>query len=69
MKRLPVNLLIGAALVLLVIGAAALSLIWTPHDYTDMNIRGKFGPPSETHWLGTDQLGRDVVSQLIAWRR
>ena len=69
MKRLPVNLLIGAALVLLVIGAAALSLIWTPHDYTDMNIRGKFGPPSETHWLGTDQLGRDVVSQLMAAAR
>ncbi|MEW9920271.1 ABC transporter permease [Marimonas sp. MJW-29] len=69
MKRLPVNLLIGAVLVGLVVGAAALSLIWTPHDHTLLNIRGKFAPASPEHWLGTDQLGRDVFSQLMAAAR
>ena len=68
-RRLPTNLVIGAVLVALVVGVAALSLVWTPHDPTLMNIRGKFADPSETHWLGTDQLGRDVVSQLMAAAR
>ena len=67
--RLPVNFLIGALLVALVLGAAALSLVWTPHDFAQMNIKAKFGPASSTYWLGTDQLGRDVVSQLMAAAR
>ena len=69
MSRLPANLLLGAILVAFVVGIAALSLIWTPHDPTLMNIRGKFADPSATYWLGTDQLGRDVVSQLMAAAR
>ncbi|NDW44469.1 ABC transporter permease [Ruegeria sp. PrR005] len=69
MTRLPPNLIIGAVLVALVAGTAALSLVWTPHDHTLLNIRGKFAPPSELHWLGTDQLGRDVFSQLMVAAR
>ncbi|SDE75054.1 ABC transporter permease [Ruegeria marina] len=69
MRKLPPNLLIGAVLVALVAGTAALSLVWTPHDHTLLNIRGKFAAPSELHWLGTDQLGRDVFSQLMVAAR
>ena len=69
MKRLPVNFLIGTAFVGLVVGVAALSLIWTPHDHTLLNIRSKFAPASPEHWLGTDQLGRDVFSQLMTAAR
>ncbi len=68
-RRLPANFVIGAVLVALVVGTAALSLVWTPHDATAMNIRDKFADPSAAHWLGTDQLGRDVVSQLMAAAR
>lgn len=67
--KLPVNLLIGAVLVALVIGAAALSLVWTPQDFTVMNVRNKFAAPDTIHWLGTDQLGRDLASQLMAGAR
>ena len=67
--RLPVNLKLGAVLVALVLAAAGLSLVWTPHDYAVLNIRAKFAPPSDVYWLGTDQLGRDVVSQLMAAAR
>ncbi len=69
MRPLPANFVIGAVLVALVVGIAALSLIWTPHDPTTLNIRGKFGGPSAVNWLGTDQLGRDIVSQLMAGAR
>lgn len=69
MRRLPINLIVGGGLVTLVAGAAALSLVWTPHDPTILNIRGKFADPSLQHWLGTDQLGRDVLSQLMAGAR
>lgn len=67
--RLPANLIIGGALVALVLGTAALSLVWTPHDATRIVVAMKFQPPSWTHPLGTDQLGRDVVSQLMVGAR
>lgn len=69
MRRLPANLIIGGVLVAIVVGVAALSLVWTPHPENAMNIRGKFASPSATYWLGTDQLGRDLVTQLMASAR
>ena len=69
MPRLPANFLIGAVLVTLVLGAAGLSLVWTPHDFSALNIRDKFAGPGPVYWLGTDQLGRDVVSQLLVAAR
>ena len=69
MRALPANFVLGAVLVALVVGIAALSVLWTPWDATALNIRDKFAAPSGAHWLGTDQLGRDVVSQLMAAAR
>jgi peptide/nickel transport system permease protein len=55
----------GAALVLLLLATAFLSLVWQPHPPADINIAAKLAPPSASHWLGTDSLGRDIVSQLM----
>ena len=66
MRRLPVNLWIGAVLVTLMTAAALFSLIWTPYDVATLNVAAKFRPPSAEHWLGTDHLGRDVLSLLMA---
>ncbi|MFA7432779.1 MAG: ABC transporter permease [Gemmobacter sp.] len=67
--RLPVNLIIGAVLVTLVVATALVSLVWTPHPHAVINIPNRFQPADAVHWLGTDQLGRDVLSQLMAAAR
>ncbi len=55
----------GALLFLCVLGMAALALWWTPHPATAINIPAKLLGPSASHWLGTDSLGRDILSQLL----
>lgn len=59
----------GAALVTLVVIAACLSFLWTPFDVTDLDIRNKMQTSSALHWLGTDHLGRDVLSMLMVGAR
>jgi peptide/nickel transport system permease protein len=57
---------VGAVLVALLLATALLSLVWTPYPPTDIDVPSKLQPPSARHWLGTDSLGRDIVSLLIA---
>ncbi|MEY2686360.1 MAG: hypothetical protein RL375_558, partial [Pseudomonadota bacterium] len=59
------SFLIGALLTTLLIGAALLSLVWSPYPPTEIDIPNKFAAPSAAHWLGTDSLGRDLASQLL----
>lgn len=60
-RRLQLGLLLSAVLV----GIALLSLVWTPHDVTVLALTERLQAPSAGHWLGTDQLGRDVLSLLM----
>jgi peptide/nickel transport system permease protein len=60
---------VGAALVAMLILAAALSLVWTPYPPGAIDVPHKLLEPSFAHWLGTDSLGRDIVSQLLAGAR
>ncbi|MFV0475778.1 MAG: ABC transporter permease [Pikeienuella sp.] len=46
-------------------GLALLSFFWTPHDPTEFVTDLAFAPPGPGIWLGSDQLGRDVLSRLI----
>ncbi|SEA59352.1 MULTISPECIES: ABC transporter permease [Acidovorax] len=59
----------GAVLVLLLLAAAALSLVWTPWSPYDMDLPAKLQRPSSQHWLGTDAFGRDVASLLLVGAR
>ena len=59
----------GTILVSIVIVAALSSFIWTPFDVTDLDIRNKMQTGSAAHWLGTDHLGRDILSMLMVGAR
>ncbi len=59
------SLVLGAVLSLLLVAAALLSLFWTPWPVYEVDLALKLQLPSTSHWLGTDPLGRDVVSLLL----
>jgi len=74
LRRSPVGM-IGASLVLLVLLVAALGESIAPHDPAQANLKARFQPPAWeaggdwSHLLGTDQLGRDVLSRIIVGAR
>jgi peptide/nickel transport system permease protein len=47
------------------IGAAGLSLMWTPWPTATLDMAHRLQAPDAAHWLGTDSLGRDIASQLL----
>ena len=53
----------------MVLCAALLSLVWTPWSPYEIDMAAKLRPPSAAHWLGTDVLGRDIVSLLLVGAR
>ena len=63
------SFVIGATLALLLLGSAALSLVWTPWSPYEIELAAKLQAPSSAHWLGTDPFGRDIVSLLLVGAR
>ncbi len=56
-------------LLLLIVGILAAIAPWLPVDPYTTNFAARLQPPSADAWLGTDQLGRDVLARLLAGSR
>ncbi|MBN2906577.1 MAG: ABC transporter permease [Rhodobacteraceae bacterium] len=63
------QLIVGGVLSAGFVLAAALSLVWVPHDVAALNIAERLRPPGGAYLLGTDQFGRDLVSMLMVGAR
>ncbi len=63
------SLWLGSALSAALVVMAAVSYVWTPYPPGAIDIPHRLAPPSLAHWFGTDSLGRDVASQIIAGAR
>ncbi len=57
--------LIGSAIVLLFFILSVFASWLSPYDPGKINLQEVLSPPSAAHPLGTDQLGRDVLSRMI----
>jgi peptide/nickel transport system permease protein len=45
--------------------SAIFASILAPHDPLEVDVYNRLSGPSWQHWLGTDQLGRDVLSRVL----
>jgi peptide/nickel transport system permease protein len=63
------SFVIGLVLAVLLVLAAALSLVWTPHNPYEIDMGLKLRAPDGTYWLGTDPYGRDIASLLLVGAR
>jgi peptide/nickel transport system permease protein len=63
-KRIPIPALIGIILTALFVLAAIFAPWISPHDNAEI-VGDVWEPMSAAHWLGTDNLGRDLLSRMI----
>lgn len=71
LNGLPVLLVIAVVWLVLMLAVALLADLISPYPYTQMDLHNRLSTPvfmggTWAHPLGTDELGRDVLSRLIA---
>jgi peptide/nickel transport system permease protein len=63
-RRQPL-LAFGAGLVVVQVLAALLAPWLAPYDPNAQDVLARLQGPTAAHWLGTDQLGRDILSRIL----
>src|SRR5512136_839448 len=56
---------VGVVLLTLIVTASVCASLIAPYGYNDMDLENMFAPPGPLHWLGTDGLGRDLLTRLL----
>ncbi len=67
--RLPVSLILGAGLTAVFVAAALISFLWTPYEVEGITVASRLKTPSGAYLLGTDHLGRDILSMIMVGAR
>lgn len=57
--------LAGFIIIILIFVLAMLAPFIAPYDPNDINVKAILLGPSVQHWMGTDGLGRDVLSRML----
>jgi ABC-type dipeptide/oligopeptide/nickel transport system permease subunit len=60
---------VGGGLLLGYVALAALGPWMAPYGPNDQDLLGVLAPASREHWLGTDQIGRDLLSRVVVGAR
>jgi peptide/nickel transport system permease protein len=55
----------GLVVALLLLFAALFAPWIAPADPASQNLSARLHPPSAAHWMGTDELGRDIFSRIL----
>jgi peptide/nickel transport system permease protein len=55
----------GVAMVAIFLLCALCAPWIAPHDPAQINLPARLMAPSASHWFGTDELGRDILSRII----
>ncbi|PQZ54307.1 MULTISPECIES: ABC transporter permease [unclassified Microbacterium] len=63
--RLPRRVWVGISIVAAYVLTAVFAPLIAPYDPLAQDVVNSLAAPSAAHWLGTDELGRDVLSRLI----
>ena len=63
-RQAPVSAKVGIGMVLIMVAAAILAPVLSP--YSETEVAGDvWAPASAEHWIGTDNLGRDLLTRLV----
>lgn len=57
--------MVGLAIFLVEVVLAALGDVIAPYDYTKMDMTACYATPSWEHWMGCDDMGRDIFSRIL----
>jgi peptide/nickel transport system permease protein len=69
-RRFPWTFRVGFAITIFFFAVSIFSLLWLPHDPNLIDVEARMaGVGSGSHWLGTDTLGRDLLSGLMVGAR
>jgi peptide/nickel transport system permease protein len=63
------NAVAGAVLLTTVVAAALLAPVIVPYPPTKPQPTVALEPPSRQHWMGTDEIGRDILSRVLTGAR
>lgn len=64
LRRNPMTML-GLTILLIMVLVGILAPYIAPYNPLDVNPKEKLKPPSISHWMGTDDFGRDILTRVL----